>query len=324
VIGVGHPRRYASSGGELAYVDVGEGDPVVLLHGFPLSSFTWRDLAPQLAQRTRVIAVDLLGYGDSDLPVDAALDIRAQAGYVGELLGSLGIDRYAVVGHAHGGGVAQLLGLAGGVEAMVLLAPVAFDAWPAEPIAALQRADAGRMNPRAVEAELRAVLERGAADPSWVAGEVMQGYLAPWVASGGPAAFVRAARGLDGLGLTGHDDAFDAWEFPVLLLCGEQDPYLPVTLAERLNDAMPSSTLGLLPGVGRFVLDEAGPTIVPMIAEWLRVRYLHQPHGHGNAGDGIVMLQLERREALADLAEYEHDDPPVRYDPNEQEVGPNA
>lgn len=324
MIGVGHPRRYASSGGELAYVDVGEGDPVVLLHGFPLSSFTWRDLAPLLAQRTRVIAVDLLGYGDSYLPVDAALDIRAQAGYVGELLDSLGVDRYAVIGHALGGGVAQLLGLAGGVEAMVLLAPVAFDAWPAGPIAALQRADAGHMTPRAVEAELRTMFVTGATDPSSVSGDVMQGYLAPWVTPGGPAAFVRAAQGLDGLGLTGHDEAFDAWAFPVLLLCGEQDPFLPVTLAERLNEAMPSSTLGLLPGVGHFVVDEAGPTIGPMISEWLRVRYLHQPHGHGDASDGIVMLQLERRSAFADLAEYEQDDPPVRYDPNEQEVGPNA
>jgi len=322
--GLGPPRRYTSSGGELAYVDVGEGEPVVLLHGFPLSSLTWRDLAPSLAQRTRVIVVDLLGYGDSHAPPDAPLDIRAQSGYVRELLGALGVQRYAVVGHADGGGIAQLLGLGGDVDAMVLVAPVAFGAWPVEATRELQVVEPDRLTAELAEAGMRAALLNGAAEPAAIPDEVVRGYLAPWVTPDGPARFVRAARGLDGLGLTGHDDAFGAWTFPVLLLWGEDDPYLPVDLAERLNDAIPSSTLGLLPGVGHLVLDEAGPTIVPMITEWLRVRYLHQPHGHGDPNGGLVMLQLERRSALADLAEYEQDDPPVRYDPNEQEVGPNA
>jgi hypothetical protein len=87
---------------------------------------------------------------------------------------------------------------------------------------------------------------------------------------------------------------------------------------------LPSSSLGLLPGVGHFVVDEAGPTVAPMIAEWLRAKYLGAPHAHGDVHAGVVMLQLERRSALEDLAEYEGDDAPVRFDPDEQEVGPNA
>ena len=71
---------------------------------------------------------------------------------------------------------------------------------------------------------------------------------------------------------------------------------------------MPSSTLGLLPGCGHFLVDEAPDTIGPMIAEYLRARYAHAPHGHGDPHAGVVMLQLERRPPWVDLEEDERDE----------------
>ena len=54
----------------LAHVEMGSGDPIVLLHGNPTSSYLWRDVMPSLAELGRVIAPDLIGHGDSDkLPV---------------------------------------------------------------------------------------------------------------------------------------------------------------------------------------------------------------------------------------------------------------
>ena len=50
----------------MAYVEVGEGDPIVLLHGNPTSSYLWRNVLPHLQQRGRCIAPDLIGMGDSD------------------------------------------------------------------------------------------------------------------------------------------------------------------------------------------------------------------------------------------------------------------
>ena len=316
---------FPSSGGLIAYVDVGEGEPVVLLHGFPLSSFTWRDVVPALARRFRVIAPDLLGHGSSDKPANARLDIAAQATYVRELLTELGVGRYAVVGHASGGGIAQLLALDDAdVGALVLLDSIAFDAWPVASTRELQAIDPDRFPPDLVEAGLRTALLTGVADPASVDDALLDGYLEPWLRPGGSAAFVRAAQSTDGLGLTGHEDAFAAWELPVLLLWGEEDPFLPTELAERLNDAMPSSTLGLLPGVGHYIVDEATETVTTTISEWLRVRYLELPHGHDDPNAGLVRLQLERRPPWADLAPYEEpDDRPVAYDPDDQEVGRN-
>jgi haloalkane dehalogenase len=53
-------------GSKMAYVEAGTGDPVVLLHGNPTSSYLWRNVIPHLAERWRCIAPDLIGMGDSD------------------------------------------------------------------------------------------------------------------------------------------------------------------------------------------------------------------------------------------------------------------
>src|SRR5215475_11826189 len=59
-------QRRRLLGREMAYVEVGEGDPIVFLHGNPTSSYLWRNVVPHLRSRGRCIAPDLIGMGDSD------------------------------------------------------------------------------------------------------------------------------------------------------------------------------------------------------------------------------------------------------------------
>ena len=59
-------KRRRVLGREMAYVEVGEGDPIVLLHGNPTSSYLWRNVLPHLQALGRCIAPDLIGMGDSD------------------------------------------------------------------------------------------------------------------------------------------------------------------------------------------------------------------------------------------------------------------
>ena len=53
-------------------------------------------------------------------------------------------------------------------------------------------------------------------------------------------------------------------------------------------------------------MDEAPETLVPMMFEYLRARFLHEPHGHG--GEGIVTIQLERKPPWVEMAALEEDD----------------
>lgn len=96
-------------GVDLAVWSVGEGTPVVLLHGYPQSSYMWRELVPGLAGDHRLILLDLRGYGRSSAPAsdpgDAIYSKRAMAADVATALDVLGIDRAHLVGHDRGGRV---------------------------------------------------------------------------------------------------------------------------------------------------------------------------------------------------------------------------
>ena len=295
-------RRVRTSGGELAVIDVGEGPALVLLHGFPLSSLLWRRFIPLLAERFRVIAPDLLGAGDSDKPADAALGISAQAGYVREVLDALEVDGFGVVAHGDGGGVAQRLLLEGAaVSALVLIDTVAFGYWPNGVVIS----DDGDVSAATM---VERMLMAGTGSGRAIAADVIRGYAEPFAGPAGLQAYIRAALALDGVGLSGHESELAAWDLPVLILWGEDDPYYPVTLAERLNEAIPASSLALLPGCGHYLPEEAAETIGPLIAEYLRARYLRAPHSHADEKAGVVMLQLERRPPWLDLEEDERDD----------------
>ena len=67
-------KRIEVNGHEMAYVERGEGDPIVFLHGNPTSSFLWRNVMPHVAGRGRVIAPDLIGMGDSAKLPDSGPD----------------------------------------------------------------------------------------------------------------------------------------------------------------------------------------------------------------------------------------------------------
>lgn len=100
-------KRFGPEGQRLAYVDEGprDGQPVVLLHGMPTSSWLYRHIIPGLAaQGLRVIAPDMLGFGASDKPADAsAYAFDAQAERLVRLMQSLGIARWTQVVHDLGG-----------------------------------------------------------------------------------------------------------------------------------------------------------------------------------------------------------------------------
>jgi len=84
-------------GVKLHYLTAGEGPVVILLHGYTQTSRMWRPLIPKLTEKFRVIAPDLPGIGDSDIPKDG-LDMKTAAIRIHALAKSLGVTKAPVVG----------------------------------------------------------------------------------------------------------------------------------------------------------------------------------------------------------------------------------
>ena len=281
--------------GDISYVDEGDGPGVLLLHGFPTSSHLWRDLVPILAPRFRVIAPDLLGYGDSEKPKDPeAMTIRAQAAAMRELLRGLGVEEVAIVGHDIGGGVAQLLALEGGVKVLVLLDTTSFDSWPIEGVKMLQDASDDQVDEEFARGVVGMAIELGMSEPERLSAEDREELIRPWLED--PMAVVRAARGIDGVGLIGTEGKLGELESRALILWGEDDPYQPAELAEKLGETLPGATTGLIPGTSHFITEDAPETVFPLISEYLRVHHLGQSHHHRGPTAVELGISFERPE----------------------------
>jgi pimeloyl-ACP methyl ester carboxylesterase len=91
-------RTAEIDGIKLHYMTAGHGTPLILLHGYAETSLMWKPIIPALAERFTVIAPDLPGIGDSDIPTDS-LDMKSAAVRIHDFAKSLGVKKAEVVGH---------------------------------------------------------------------------------------------------------------------------------------------------------------------------------------------------------------------------------
>lgn len=122
-------------GYQVAYIDIGKGDPVILLHGCPFSTFEWHKIAPLLARHFRVIAPDLLGLGDTPVRLDDDYRPPRDVKMVTDLMDRLGIRTARFIGHDHGGAIVQLLMQhdPNRIDMAILTNVEAYDQWPSKP-----------------------------------------------------------------------------------------------------------------------------------------------------------------------------------------------
>jgi haloalkane dehalogenase len=137
-----YEKKFASvKGKQIAYVEEGSGDPIVLLHGNPTSSFLWRNVIPELVESGRVIVPDLIGQGDSEkLPASEGPErytLEVAYSYVDGLLESIGAnENVTLVIHDWGTGVGFLWAMrhpaaVKGVAYMEgIVQPVSWSDWP--------------------------------------------------------------------------------------------------------------------------------------------------------------------------------------------------
>jgi pimeloyl-ACP methyl ester carboxylesterase len=250
----------------------GAGEPVVLLHGFPTSSHLWSAVVPLLPPGHRVVVVDLLGFGRSDPATSAPIDLRSHADRLVEMLDLLGINRACVVGHDIGGGVAQSIAVRHPhrVSRLGLINSVAFDAWPSREVK-LARGMlplTRHLPPSWILSVVRADLMRGFEDHERGAHDIDL-FLRPFADVSGRESLVRHLVALQPDETRALAPRLGNIVSPTTILWGAHDPFLPPAIGERLREAIPKSTLEIIPHARHFVPAECSGAVATAISRLL-------------------------------------------------------
>lgn len=267
-------------GATVHYQEFGErANPTLLLiHGYTASTYVWREVAPQLANRNfHVVAVDLLGFGYSDKPAAFDYTIASQARMIERLMNRLGIGKATVVGSSYGGAVAATLALdyAERVEKLVLVGAVSNDDVLDNPLLKLAAVPlVGEvLTPFLLDSKTLAKnrMKQTLAPESQhlITKERVESVVRPLAAKDAHHSVLASARNWDANRIA--EDAHLINQ-PTLLIWGESDEIIPVRNGENLYDSIVHSRLVILKNCGHLPQEEKPVRFVALVSEFCRDR----------------------------------------------------
>lgn len=241
----------------------GRGRPILLIHGFAGSAFSWRYWVPDLAQDHRVVLVDLKGHGSAPAPRDGQYSPEDQADLVYRHLVHEDLSDVTLVGHSMGGAIALLVALRcidegeGRVSRMALVAGAAFPQ-PLPPFIKMARGPVGRMIMRFLPKRrlVRKVLRSIVHDRAGISESQVLGYSEPLRSRAHQIAILETAAQLVPADPEAVTARFPEIRQPTLLLWGEHDHVVPLWVGERLAEVLPHATLHVLEECGHLPPEE--------------------------------------------------------------------
>ncbi len=261
------------AGQQIAYHKSGAGDPLVLVHGITTYSFVWDLLIPHLQPHFSVYRFDLLGCGDSAMPLDQSYALVDHAERLAELLAQLQIERPHLVGHDLGGGIAQIFAVRypAKLRSLCLLNPVGYDHWPVQPISIMRTPVIRQLLMAIVDRRLfRIAIERGLYDKQKLTPELLERYWKPLATAQGRKAFLHFAKCLDNRDLTAISGQLQSIDLPTLILWGSADPYLSEEIVERLHREIPGSRLQRCATAAHYLMIDEPEWVAEQIRQFLQ------------------------------------------------------
>ncbi|MGE9292506.1 MAG: alpha/beta fold hydrolase [Puniceicoccales bacterium] len=250
-------------GRPVRFGQMGEGSPVVVVHGTPWSSFNLRHIIRGLAENHRVYYYDLIGYGQSGKgPGDVSL--AAQNELLSRLLAHWGLQNPLVVGHDFGGATVLRTHLLNQItfEKMVLIDPVAVSPWGSPFFRHVREHEAAFSGvPDYIhDAIVRAYVQTAAHQP--IAPATLDQIVSYWTGADGKQAFYRQIAQADSKYTDQVEPLYGTISTPTLILWGEEDTWIPVEKGEQLHRMIPQSQFRRIPDAGHLVIEEESDALL--------------------------------------------------------------
>jgi pimeloyl-ACP methyl ester carboxylesterase len=257
-------------GYKLHYLEAGRGDPVILLHGSGGEGARWMPTIKGLSGSFRVIALDQVGFGQSDKPL-TIYHTGVFAGFLSQLMKTIGVPKATLMGQSMGAGVALYLTVHHPemVERLIMVDGGGFRGPSDPPPSAPNWHDRQIANAGTLE-ESREYMEKLFYDHSFVTDALVEHNLMLRLTSAFTAESMQTAsqRGLGGV----TEAEVRAVQTPTLLIWGMNDPLSSVANAEKLNNAIKNSRKVLFDKAGHYPFIEHAERFNQVVLEFLKTQ----------------------------------------------------
>lgn len=257
-------QQFKFKGQSIAWGSIGEGEPVIFIHGFPWSAQAWRKVAPWIAKTHKVYFFDMLGCGQSEKNDNQIVSENIQSDLLEALVNHWQLKEPQVVGHDFGGLAALRGHFVNGIpyKALHLINPVAVlpSGSPFYVHVAQHEAAFSGLPAYAHEALFRAYIQNASYLP--LQEEVIDMYAAPWRGATGQAAFYRQIAQADTKNISEAQQNYHSPSFDVHILWGVEDSFIPLKQGEELRDLLSATSFQKVDKAAHIVQEDAPEAIV--------------------------------------------------------------
>ncbi len=251
---------------------------LVFLHGLGASLESWNDIFPRLAAELPVVRLDLRGHGLTDKPNDDRYSLEDQALLLSSFIDTLKLQRVILVGHSYGGGVALMTYLMSKrdgrdlpVEALILIDNAGYAQRLPFFVKTIENPALqflSNLFPATVRS--RVLLNSLFYVKSQVTDERVTRYAKYFDLPGAHHAVGQAAKSLVPKNLDYWVSRYRDIDVPVLIIWGENDPVIDVSIARRLSQDIHGSKLELLEETGHVPHEERPDEVIPLILDFAK------------------------------------------------------
>jgi pimeloyl-ACP methyl ester carboxylesterase len=263
--------------GELNYEIYGTGDPVLCIHGFGASLFSWRNFKQPLSQNYQLILIDLKGCGTSPKPPDSHYSPQDHADLLYQFILDHDLRNLTLVGNSFGGALSLLLSLmlldreAGRLRSLVLIDAGAYQQYIPAYLKLigipLIGAAAIYLTPATCMAKM--VLKMAYYDSRKITADQIAAYAAPLAAPGGKHALLETGKQIIPPNIDELTARYKDINVPTLIIWGKQDKIINPIVGDLLDQAIPNSTLKWIDQCGHVPQEEMPEATVPLVLDFL-------------------------------------------------------
>jgi pimeloyl-ACP methyl ester carboxylesterase len=255
----------------------GQGQTILLIHGFGATKFSWRFLIPDLAKRYKTICIDLKGFGGSQKPKDEKYSVNDHSSLITSFIKQMNLRNPILLGHSFGGGVAlkTTLDLMGDEafqpKKLILIDSIGFHQRFPLFIRLLRTPLLGSLGLRFLpkEKQAAAILKLGYFDEKKIPLDAVKEYSKALKTPEGQYAIIETAKQILPKKLDEIIKSYSSIQIPTLIIWGEADKIVPLEVGERLNRAIPNSRLEKIKKSGHMPHEESPEKVLPLLKEFL-------------------------------------------------------